>query len=186
MLYYGWSVDVFIQVLFHPLPPSTIACWPLKGLAVWWRHVCKDRSFYPSTTKQFTIITHTHTLRHRSLSPLHHLNVKAEAFVDWIGLSSDTWAQAEHFWCNVHHTVLRTQRSGTQHSKPQYCSKETDHCTYSYFLVCIKKTTFLKVVLCYVNGNSDKINDNLIEGNCCVKCKKLHSIVSVVILFIKA
>lgn len=44
------------------------------------------------------------------VSPLDHLNVKTEAFVDRIPLSSDTRAQPEHLRSTIHHTVLLTGR----------------------------------------------------------------------------
>lgn len=42
--------------------------------------------------------------------PLDHLDVKTEAFVDRVPLSSDTRAQPEHLRGAVHHTVLSTGR----------------------------------------------------------------------------
>lgn len=42
--------------------------------------------------------------------PLDHLDVKTEAFVDRVPLSSDTRAQPEHLRGAVHHAVLSTGR----------------------------------------------------------------------------
>lgn len=36
-------LDKIIQALFHPLPPSTAACWLQTVPAGWWRHVCRER-----------------------------------------------------------------------------------------------------------------------------------------------
>lgn len=44
------------------------------------------------------------------VSPLDHLNVKTEAFVDRIPFSSDTRAQPKHLRSTVHYTVLLTGR----------------------------------------------------------------------------
>lgn len=44
-----------------------------------------------------------------SPSPLHHLNVEAEAFVYGISLSSDAGAQPEHLWSPVHQAILRRE-----------------------------------------------------------------------------
>lgn len=53
-----------------------------------------------------SVYTDTHSIPY---SPLRHLDVEAEAFVDWFCLPSDTRAQLEHLRCTVHHAVLLTE-----------------------------------------------------------------------------
>lgn len=104
--------DIFIQVLFHPLPPSTAACWPLRAPAGWWRHVCREREIILAehNPKRAISMFGSSDSQVSCPSPLHHLNVEAEAFVNWIPLPSDTWAQPEHLRSAIHHAVLVTQR----------------------------------------------------------------------------
>lgn len=60
------------------------------------------------------------------VSPLNHLNVKTEAFVDGIPLSSDTRAQPEHLGWDVHHAVLSSGRE-TVPCSWFLCRKSTFH-----------------------------------------------------------
>lgn len=120
-------LDKIIQALFHPLPPSTAACWLQTVPAGWWRHVCRERErgaetergererererehLFPAKSSDIILV-----IPHQPLSlpsPLHHLDVKAEAFVDWIPLPSDTRAQPEHLGRAIQYAVLLTERT---------------------------------------------------------------------------
>lgn len=115
----------FIQVLFHPLPPSTAACWPLREPAEWWHRVCSEGERDPFSSVQqrpSLCLFHRPPPWHLSLSPLHHLDVEAETFVNWIGFPSDTRAQPKHLWWAVHHAVLSTESCVCQ--IPSICLKD--------------------------------------------------------------
>lgn len=58
----------------------------------------------------------TKTLGQIVRSPLHHLDVEAEAFVDWIRLPSNAWAQPEHLWGASDYAVL-SERPATHTHK---------------------------------------------------------------------
>lgn len=62
-------MGIFLQVLFHPLPPSTAACLPQRELAGWWRCVCKEREIIlpehnpKEAISQFIHFIDSHVLR---------------------------------------------------------------------------------------------------------------------------
>lgn len=63
-----------------------------------------------ATSSRFNLRGVPVPLCHLPVSPLNHLNVKTEAFVDRLPLSSDARAQPEHLRSDVHHAVLLSGR----------------------------------------------------------------------------
>lgn len=63
---YWLMVDILIQVLFHPWPPSTGACWPQRSLAGWWRHACREQRDHFTQARPNSSYIWIHLLQKRS------------------------------------------------------------------------------------------------------------------------
>lgn len=99
-----WSYRLFSIHSLHPQPPVGLR-QSLQG----------DDAMSAGDGQRATVSRREPRGVHLSLcclpvSPLDHLDVKTEAFVDRVPLSSDTRAQPEHLGGAVHHAVLSTGR----------------------------------------------------------------------------
>lgn len=82
------------------------------------------------------------------VSPLNHLNVKTEAFIDRIPLSSDTRAQPEHLRRDVHHAILLTGRE-----------------TVPYFWFLFHKSSFYE----WISSKNRPVCNNVRKISCALK-----------------